>query len=299
MVTNEGVANLLTEIARLLEVEGANPFRVSAYRRAATTVRRWPQPLAEIVASEGTAGLERLPSIGDSLAGKISAIVRRGFSPTLERLRRRHQRLDLFATLPTVGPRLAERIHGLLGIDSLEDLFAAAADGRLRRLPGIGRKRAEAVRESLAARLERSSRPTTPRRAIHEPSVADLLALDLEYRQKAARGELPLTAPRAFNPTHAAWLPVLRATRGGRHFAVHFSNSAASHRLGRTADWVAIHSDDKRAPGVWTVLTAQLGPLRGKRIVRGREFECQRHHAEHVAVQLSLPIDSAGDESGL
>ncbi len=215
-VSNKTVAVLLTEIARLLEVEGANPFRVSAYRRAATMIGRLRRPLADVFADQGVAGLERLPGVGDSLAHKIAAILRHGFSPSLERLRQRHKRLDLFTTLPTVGPRLAKRIRAALGIDSLEELLVAAGDGRLGRLPGIGRKRALAIRESLAARLDRPVPVFPPTKSANQPPVADLLALDREYRNQAARGGLLTTAPRAFNPTGAAWLPIFRAKRGGR-----------------------------------------------------------------------------------
>ena len=60
------------------------------------------------------------------------------------------------------------------------------------------------------------------------------------------------------------------------------SNTASAHRLRKTDDWVVIYSDHGAANGQWTVVTGPTGPLRGRRIVRGREDECT-HHYRHAA----------------
>jgi putative hydrolase len=108
-----------------------------------------------------------------------------------------------------------------------------------------------------------------------------LLDVDLEYRTKAAEDRLPKIAPRRFNPRGEAWLPVLHARRGQWRFTALFSNTARAHQLGRTRDWVVLYFHrDRQREGQRTVVTETRGPLAGKRIVRGREAECQRHHGE-------------------
>jgi putative hydrolase len=141
----------------------------------------------------------------------------------------------------------------------------------------MGRKRVRAVIESLAGRFRR--RPRIPesaarRPASDQPSVAELLDVDAEYRQKVKAGALPRIAPRRFNPTSEAWLPVLHTERGSRHYTALYSNTARAHELGTTHNWVVIYRDDRGGDGQWTVVTSQYGELRHKRIVRGREEEC-------------------------
>jgi hypothetical protein len=175
---------------------------------------------------------------------------------------------------------LAERIHDELGIESLTELEAAAWDGRLARVPGMGDKRIRAVRESLAGRFARApksgngDRGDEPRRLIDEPSVAELLDVDEEYRRLAERDRLVRVAPRRFNPGGQAWLPILHAERADRRYAAMYSNTGRAHELGATHDWVVIAREDKGGRGQWTVITSRMGRLKGKRVVRGREDEC-------------------------
>lgn len=287
-LSNSEVAQMLDEIAGLLQLRGDNPYRVAAYRRAAVSIRCSKESLSGIFERDGLPGLEQMPGIGTSLARKIGDMLRNGESKTLERLRRKHAREDLFVTLPTVGKRLAERIRSTLGADSLEEVLAAAEDGRLRRVEGLGRKRVEAIRDSLLVRLgDRARRQRLPTPSIC--SVELLLEIDREYRDLAAGNRLPKAAPRRFNPTGAAWLPILRVERHGRHFTAHYANTANSHQFGHVRDWVVIRSDDKSAFGVWTVVTAARGECRGKRVVKGRERECQDYYRTAKTTQLRLP----------
>jgi putative hydrolase len=98
--------------------------------------------------------------------------------------------------------------------------------------------------------------------------------VDREYRSRAGAGELPMIAPRRFNPRREAWLPILHTERGPRHYTALFSNTARAHALGRTRDWVVIYADGALGERQWTVVTALSGVLRGQRVVRGREREC-------------------------
>ncbi len=273
---NLAIAARLDEVAELLHRQGAGPFRVQAYRRGAETVRTLDQPAAEILAAGGVAALERLPAIGPRIARAVADIITHGRLAMLERLRGEADPVALFTSVPGIGRALAERLHAA-GLDSLEDLEAAAADGRLARVPRFGPRRVAAVREVLAARLARVRHPD--RSAAPAPPVAELLSVDREYLTKAAAGELPLIAPRRFNPGRVAWLPVLHTDRGDRHYTALFSNTARAHELGRTRDWVVLYGDGGRREHQYTVVTPRLGPLRGKRVVRGREAECMAHYA--------------------
>jgi Helix-hairpin-helix domain len=290
---NLQLAAILDEIATLLESQGANPYRVSAYRGGAETFRALTIPAVKILDAEGIEGLMRLPRIGTSLAHAIEQLLRSGSLPLLERLRGEDIPERLFATVPDIGPKLAHQIHESLGIETLLELEAAANDGRLASIPRMGPKRIRAVRESLAGRLRvdrRSSKqPTKLGVAADEKgisdspssiSVAELLDIDAEYRKLANQGKLPRIAPRRFNPTGDAWLPVLHTQRGDRYYTAIYSNTLRAHELGAIRDWVVIYRDDEDDHGRWTVITAHYSLLRGRRIVVGRERECELHYLE-------------------
>ncbi len=272
---NHAVAARLDEMAQLLQDQGANPFRVRAYRRGAEAVRRLPEAVSRILDAEGLDGLERLPDIGDTLARAIRDIVRFGYSPMLARLRGDVDPVRLLASVPGIGRKLAHRLHDELGLETLEGLETAAYDGRLESLAGFGPKRLAGVRSVLAQRLGRVHAPGSGTEA---PAVGELLDVDREYRQGAEQDVLPRIAPRRFNPGGRRWLPILHTSRGEHHFTVLFSNTERAHRLGMTGDWVVIYGDRGRTDGQWTVVTAQGGPLRGRRVVRGREEECARFY---------------------
>jgi hypothetical protein len=284
-LTNEQIAAVLDEAGRLLEAQGANPYRVRAYHNAADTIRGLDRAIVDIAETEGLAGLMALPAIGRSLAHSLVHVAHSGQLPLLERLRGENTPERIFTTVADIGPKLARRIHEELGIESLAELEAVANDGRLARVPGMGPKRVRAVRESLAGRFRRESQAETSPAptAVHESEevpVGELLDVDREYRQLAKQGRLPRIAPRRFNPTGDAWLPILHTEREGRHYTALFSNTARAHELGATHDWVVIYRDDERHRGSWTVITASFGRLRDHRIIRGREEECLQYYTD-------------------
>jgi len=270
---DEDIAGRLEEVAQLLATQGASRFRVRAYQRAAETVRRLTRPVSDILAQEGLEGLQALPGVGESIARAIRDMLARGRLAMLERLRGESDPAKLLASVPGIGRATADRLHHELGLETLEDLEAAAHDGRLEQVAGLGQKRLAGIRDSLAHRLSRVRPPAASGRN-GPPSVQEILDVDREYREKATAGQLVKLAPRRFNPSRDAWLPILHTTRGRRHYTALFSNTAFAHRLGRTDDWVVIYSDDGRGERQYTVITAGGGPLQGRRIVRGREAEC-------------------------
>jgi hypothetical protein len=281
LVTNEQIAETLVEIADKLQRQGANPYRVRAYRHGAETVRHCERPLQAILAEKGLRGLLKLRGIGDSLANAIERIIHAKKIPLLERLRGGGAPERLFSTVADIGPKLATRIHEDLGISTLTELEAACWDGRLERVPGMGPKRVRAVRESLAGRFNRAAeRPKdiAPLPPEDQPPVEELLDIDRQYRDLAERDRLLRIAPRRYNPEGKAWLPILHAERDGRQYTALYSNTSRAHELGALRDWVVIFRDDKKLGGAWTVITARIGPLKGRRVVRGREAECAQYY---------------------
>ena len=276
---NQQIAMKLVQAADLLEQQGANPFRVSAYRRASETVSRLAQDIGELTEAEGSAGLIALPNIGKGIAAAIQELVTTGQWVQLERLRGTLDPVRLFQTVPGIGPKMAEQIHEALHIDTLEALEAAAYDGRLEAVRGVGARRIAGIRSSLATLLAKTRRrPRMP--GSDGPDVKTLLEVDREYRLGAEQGRLPLIAPKRFNPEGRAWLPVLHTDRDRWHFTVLYSNTARAHELKRTHDWVVVYFyDDHHQEGQCTLVTESRGPLTGQRVVRGRELECREYYS--------------------
>jgi predicted flap endonuclease-1-like 5' DNA nuclease len=287
-IPNGEIARRLEEVAWLLEEQGANAYRIQAYRRAAETLRHLRRSVADLVYAEGIDGLRRLPGIGESLARSIRELVLTGRLPALDRLRGETDPESLLASVPGIGPVLAERLHHDLGIDTLEELETAAHDGRLGALGGVGEKKRAGIIDSLATRL---GRIRTPRQTstLDDPSVEELLDVDRKYREQAAAGQLRRIAPRRFNPSGEAWLPVLHTQRGQRHYTALFSNTARAHAWGKTNDWVVLYYDGGGGERQCTVITSQREPFLGKRIVRGREDECAVYYQEPQLAALRRP----------
>lgn len=274
---NAQVAEWLRQAAELLQAQGANPFRVGAYRKAADTVEQFNGSLRTLFAMRGRDGLDALPGIGAGIASAIAEMFETGRWAQLERLRGSLDPTTLFQIVPGIGPELARRIHDTLGVETLEALEVACHEGRLGEVAGVGRRRVAAIRAALAEILDHSRlRRRDAVSAAAEPSVEVLLDVDREYLDKASAGALPTIAPRRFNPEQKAWLPVLHTRRDDWHFTALFSNTAKAHELERTRDWAVLYfHDDDHAERQRTVVTEQRGPLSGRRVVRGREPECR------------------------
>lgn len=278
---NETIATALERVSDLLEFQGANPFRVRSYRVAAASLRDAERPAVELYGAGGEEELRGIPGVGVRLAAAIAEMIDTGKLGLLERLEAEVAPEEVFCRLPGIGPTLARRLHEDLGVDTLEELEIAAHNGRLQAVEGIGRRKAEGITDALAGMLGRAARERGRRRAKRldgQPGVALLLRLDAEYRREAGAGRLRRIAPRRFNPEHRPWLPIMEASRGGWEFTVLFSNTARAHELGTTDDWVVIYWHRDHDDGQATVVTARFGPLRGHRVVRGRERECAEHY---------------------
>jgi DNA polymerase (family 10) len=179
-VDNLVIARILAEIGDLLEIKNENPFKIRAYRNAAETVAHTSARIAELAPAERLA----LPGIGKDLAGKIGELLETGsigyhqdllqqFPPTI---------LDLLH-LPGVGPKTVALLYRELGIRTLDDLQAAAAEGRLRALKGMGAKKEGQILKALQERTRVAGRRLT---AEAHDTAASLVAALREHAPGAA-----------------------------------------------------------------------------------------------------------------
>jgi hypothetical protein len=291
---NASIAHAFDRASELLRAQGANPYRVRAYRQAAETIKAMNEPVVQVLDQRGRKALVALPTIGEGLAAAIEEIATDGRFRLLERLQGETAPEDLFASIPGIGEELAERIHENLDIETLEELEVAAYDGRLDAVPGFGPERLEAVRDYLSVSLDRSARRRARKRQLSQsdagptvefdgkahplPRVRDLLALDEDYRALADEDRLPKIAPRRFNPDGKHWLPVWHTDLDGYDLTIMYSNSARAHQLGKTLDWVVMYFERDGQEEQCTVVTEFRGELTGRRVIRGREDECAEHY---------------------
>jgi DNA polymerase (family 10) len=138
-IHNADIADLFNRLADLLEIEGANPFRIRAYRRAAQTIEELPRSAADMVA--GGEDLSDLPGIGKDLSAKIEEIVATGRLSMLGEVEARTpSTLTALTALPGLGPKRVHALYASLGIKTLDQLARAAKAHKLRALAGFSDK---------------------------------------------------------------------------------------------------------------------------------------------------------------
>ena len=156
-VHNADIATIFEEIADLLEIENANPFRVRAYRNAARQLQGMGVPAADMVAKGED--LTELPGIGDDLAAKIKEIVETGQCQFLEKLRKKTPpTITELLKIPGLGPKRVRTLYHELDVHTIEQLARAARDGRIRALPGFGEKTEATILEAISAHVEKQAR---------------------------------------------------------------------------------------------------------------------------------------------
>ncbi len=184
---NDQIAGCFELLADLLEIQGANPFRIRAYRNAARTIASTAESLEDIRG----AGREmtELPGIGADLARQIVQILDTGHHDQLDELRQQVPAgvLDMLR-IPGVGPKKVSVFFKELGLTSLEELRAAAEAGRLSALKGFGVKTEQAILKNMAMATEAAKRISiADASAAAEMIVEDLLKLP-EVQQAAVAG---------------------------------------------------------------------------------------------------------------
>ncbi len=148
-VHNSEIASMFDHVADLLEIEGANRFRVRAYRNAANTIRDQGRNVADML-RDGE-DLSELPSIGKDLAGKIKEIVETGHLALLDEIAKEiPEALVQVTAIPGIGPKRARALYESLDIRSLDDLTKAAEEGKIARISGFGPKTQAKIRDELA-----------------------------------------------------------------------------------------------------------------------------------------------------
>ena len=156
-VHNADITAIFGEIADRLEIEGANPFRIRAYRNAARILGDLAQDARQLV--ERGEDLTRLPGIGSDLAAKINEIVGTGRCSLLERLRRElPPAITELLKIPGLGPKRVRALYHDLDVQTVEQLQRAARDGRIRALPGFGEKTEQNILQALEAHVSQSRR---------------------------------------------------------------------------------------------------------------------------------------------
>jgi DNA polymerase (family 10) len=139
-MNNAQIAAVFDEIGDLLEFQGANPFRVRAYRNAARTLQDLPEPISAIAAHPDRK-LTDIPGIGADLADKINVLLETGDVPMRAELRSQiPPSVLLLLRIPGMGPKKAAQLHKELGISTLDQLKAACEAHQVRELKGFGEK---------------------------------------------------------------------------------------------------------------------------------------------------------------
>ena len=156
-VRNIDIADIFEEIADFLEIDGANPFRVRAYRNAVRTVSGLGAELKDMVAAGED--LTKLPGIGKELAAKIHEILETGTAGALIKLQQRIPKTVIeMLKLPGLGPKRVRVLYKDLKIKTLDQLIKAARKGRIRALEGFGEKTETAIVEAVEARAQKEKR---------------------------------------------------------------------------------------------------------------------------------------------
>ncbi len=188
------------------------------------------------------------------------------------------------ATVATVRQSLATLVRqrgaaGLSGLKGVGEKLAGLIEeyvkkGKVSLLQDLEKEAPKEKLEDLAE--QKAKQPALKPLSL---PVGTILEMDEEYRKRAAAGKLKMIAPRLLNPEKKKWLPIMIREHNGYKFTVMFSNTATSHKLGKTNDWVVVYYAKGKRENQCTVVTESRGELKGRRVVRGRERECEKFYA--------------------
>jgi DNA polymerase (family 10) len=158
-VHNSDVSEIFGQVADLLEIQGANPFRVRAYRAAARTVGSISQNVSDLI-SQGQ-DLSKYAGIGKDLAGKIEEIVKTGKLSLLEDIKQEIPgELSELTHIAGLGAKRVAAIYEQLNVTGLADLEKAANDHKIRQLEGFGQKTEESILQEIQSQQEEHAERT-------------------------------------------------------------------------------------------------------------------------------------------
>src|SRR5919109_5438863 len=189
---NAEIAAALRELGILYELDGADRYRVLAYKEAARTVAQSPVSVEQL-AAEGR--LTELPAIGKTLAGKIEALLQTGSIPSADKLKAKFPATLVEVTrVPGLGAKTARRIYDEIGVENLVELKEAAEQGRIASIRGLGPK----TEENILASLEGVTEDGIGERLLlsHVLPIAEEICSDLKELGVAKRIEVAGSARR-------------------------------------------------------------------------------------------------------
>jgi len=186
-VHNADIGAVLEEIADRLEIQGANAFRIRAYRNASRITGELGRDIRALV--EKGEDLTELPGIGDDLAAKVREIVATGTCALLTRLRRElPPGITDLLHVPGLGPKRVRVLYHDLEIQTLEQLYKAARDGRIRMLPGFGEKTELNILHAAEAHMSQVRRYKLATAAQYAQALVAHLELARGVRRAQAAG---------------------------------------------------------------------------------------------------------------
>jgi DNA polymerase (family 10) len=213
---NAEVAQYFDNLADLLEIQGANPFRIRAYRNATRTIENLTESISDL-AADPDRNLQELPGIGKDLAEKIVTIVETGRLPQLDELRNEiPEGVVEMLLLPGIGPKKVAVLFKDLSLTSLEELKQAAEQGAVADLKGFGEKTAQTILDGIAHLAQTGKRVSLAKaKAEADAIVEELLKLDSVTqaavagscrRRKETVGDLDVLATSTNSATTMDWL---------------------------------------------------------------------------------------------
>jgi DNA polymerase (family 10) len=197
---NHAIASLLDDTGDLLEISGADRFRVLGYHKAAGAIRAWPHDITAMSAQDR---VTEIPGVGAKTAAAVAEIIRTGTFADLEALKRQFPE-GLLAVMEVsgVGPKRARQLFDKLGVDSIDALQAALASGKVAELGGFGAKSAEGIAAGVEAYLRHHDRillsaalPLAERIVAGlaaSPAVGDVLAAGSLRRMQETIGDIDI-----------------------------------------------------------------------------------------------------------
>jgi DNA polymerase (family 10) len=187
---NSEIARMFDDLSDRLEISGANPFRVRAYRQAAKTLGEWPESLADI-AETARARLTDIPGVGKDLADKIVVMVETSSLPQLEEIRKEvPDGVVEMLRIPGLGPKKVAGLFKDLGISSLTELKQSVESGEVAKLKGFGEKTAKSILEGLANLAQSGSRIYMAEAKMEADAIIEALQKVPGIGQVSAAGSL-------------------------------------------------------------------------------------------------------------
>lgn len=218
-MTKEQIAEVLTEIATLLDLKGENPFKSRAYLNAARAIEITARSLDDIFCPDST---ERIKGIGDSLHEKISELVKTGRLAYYEELKASiPPGLVAMLSIPGLGPKKIKAIHDKLGVETIEQLEQACKEGKVAKLDGFGEKTQANISKGIDFRRQYASKhllsdvltlaePILDNLRSH-PDVVRCSTAGSLRRFKEIIGDIDLLASTGNRPRSSTFSPVSRA----------------------------------------------------------------------------------------